>query len=295
MATAVLVRRQSPAWEQLSRDFRAGLEIDPRRYLPDHAIRGFPAQLEALIGKWNATFAIDFFTFRAVLAEASGASAAAVRGAQRVAYEQLGVAARLAAAGAHYFYFHDDDDFLAPRLGEMIAALEAQPDAVVTPMFKIAQRTVTLVRPGCEPALVLGERKVQPFRYQTNNYGVHSRRCQSLDDLVALKDHAVASQRAEEAGYADLLLPEVVSATVKTPASASMLPRVLAVGGAGRDAFEAFVSRAAGLDLPPGYDWFAGPLRIVTGLVEATMRGERPRALAGLLAAGLRPFRPAWL
>lgn len=236
------VRRQTPDWRGLSADWRRGALIDPGRYLPDHAIPGFPTRVDHFISLWNARFPIDFFTFRHVLVELASRGIEAVPGAYRFKYDEMEAVADLAAREHGFIYFHDDDDFFAPHLPSVVAACRTDPDAVVTPMFRIGAEAFTYVRDGCTPDFLWGPRRPHDFRFQTNNYGIASRHCGNVKSLMALKDHVRASGCADRAGFRDEVLPYVVSATIKTPGSASLLPVTFGSEGSLARSFGQFVA-----------------------------------------------------
>lgn len=286
--SVVLVRRQSPDWHGLSRDFRQGLAIDPGRFVPDHYIPGFPSQVDLLIAQWNRRFRIDFFTFRAVIAELSRRSIVAVcgrGGAEAFDDRQLPAVAALAAERDAYVYFHDDDDFFSPDLAAVIDTARTDADAIVTPLFRIGQHTWTFARPDCTPPVILGDCIGQHFRYQTNNYGVSTRRCRTIAELTALRDHVEASIHADQLEFRDAVLSEVLSATVKTPGSASMLPFVFASDEALRAIFDLFIGGVSAVSLPEAYAWIAAPLRSIVRLVECVYGGKDYDAIGDLLPA----------
>ena len=281
----VLLRRQSPAWRELSADRRRGVPIDPARYIPDHDVPGFPTNIAELISAWNNRFRIDFFTFRWILAELSRNNLAAVQGTRRFDYTQLSAVADLAATTPFYAYFHDDDDFFAPYAGSVTSALSGTPDAIVTPLFRASTYTFTFVRDGAEAEFIWGPRRAFDFRFQSNNYGIHSRRCDTIEKVKALADHILASQQAHREGYSEELLPIIVSATVKTPASASVLPVIMDDEKTLITLFEGFIARFAMPHLPARYRWISQPLQQIAQLVASVYRGDGYDAIATLAKA----------
>ena len=273
MNPIVLLRRQSPDWAALSSDFRRGQPIDPRRYVPDHAVPGFPHDVAALIGAWNERFDTDFFTFRALLVRLSAANLAAVGEASRYAYDQLPDIAALARTGPFYLYPHDDDDFFAPYAAQVVRAAAHECDALVTPLFRIGKRSCTFVPTGCAAEHVLGEPRAQDFRFQTNNYALHSRRLTDPEKIRAVKDHIEASAYAEAHAFTLSTAPQVLSATVKTPASASILAQAFKGRLALRRAFHQAIDELYALELPERYGWLDGPCRRIALWLEAIYRG----------------------
>jgi hypothetical protein len=285
LPSVAFVCRQSPDWHSLSQDQRRGARIDPARYLPDHRIPGFPDGVDLLIAEWNRRFAIDFFTFRYAVAELSRRSIVAIPGARVFTFDRLAAVADYAAHHESYVYFHDDDDFFAPNLPQVICSAKTKPDAIVTPLFRLGRDGhSTFVRDQCTPDFLWGRRKPHKFRYQSNNYGLSSRRCTNLADLASLKDHVLASRHADQSGYRDEILPSVVSATVKTPASASMLPILRGGPDCHRAAFEKFIADCQRADeLPSSCSWISEPLRVIRRLVSSAYRGEGCDSIGDLL------------
>ncbi len=283
MASIIFVRRQSPDWEKLSQDFRRGETIDPSRYVPDHTIPGFPERVDRLIDKWNAKFKIDFFTFRAVLANLSSKSISSVMESRSFSYCDLPVVAEILAKNDAYCYFHDDDDFFAPYLAAVINEDETQADAIVTPLFRVGVPTFTFFREKTATSFIFGESRPHDFRYQTNNYGIHSRRCRSTADLAALKDHVLASKFADAEGFVDRCLPTPVSATIKTPGSASTLPQSVNCDDRSHRIFDAFIKEIPLELLTKQYMWLADPLRDIIRLVDNVYRGNDYVSIVDLL------------
>lgn len=258
----IFVRIQSLDWMSLSVDYRLGIPINPQRYMPDHPIPGFPEQADQLTAQWNMRFTIVFFAFRAVLSSLSQNNISAVQNSLAIYYEQI---EKIPTFGEHtgaYIYFHDDDDdFFAPDLGKIIRACERGSDAIVTPLFRIGTETFNFVREDSTTDFILVRRKPHDFRYQTNNYGLHIRHFPTITHCLAQKDHVQASQYAEDAGYRDCVLPSVSSATIKTPASASMLPAVFLDSTNPKRIFGQFIDTLSGLHLPTNTNGYACPPR----------------------------------
>jgi hypothetical protein len=99
--------------------------------------------------------------------------------------------------------------------------------------------------------------------WQTN-----SKRCREVSDLWFIKDHVKASSYADQRDFSDCVLSAPISATVKTPASASMLPMVLQSEEKGREYFSAFLEGVRSTPAPPGYEWIAKPVQEIARLVE---------------------------
>ncbi len=268
MLPVVLLRRQSPDWAAMSADFRAGRPVDPARYVPSHPIPAFPEHVDRLIGEWNRRFRVDFFTFRAELAAMSAASTQNVRGAIRVSFEEMDGVAELARRQEFYLFPHDDDDFFSPALAEVVGDAPGS-DAVVTPLYFIGRQASTFCRPGCIPDHMLAAARPHQHRFHSNNYAIHSRRLQSVADVAAVKDHIDASRHAERHAFSETVLPRVISATVKTPASASMLTQTFQGWRRRRRVFKETQRTLRSLQLPPGFEWVSEPSARIAELLRA--------------------------
>ena len=101
---------------------------------------------------------------------------------------------------------------------------------------------------------------------------------------MALKDHVRASGCADRAGFRDEVLPYVVSATIKAPGSASLLPVTFGSEGSLARSFGQFVATSRTSSAPP---WLVGPVRTIATLVERVYRLEScdvPELLRGTTA-----------
>jgi hypothetical protein len=270
----VLACRQSPDWASLARDHRAGRPIDPRRFVPGYAIPGFPADIERIVATWNRIFRIDYFSCRAFIVARATERRAAIEGAVGVSFADVDAIAARAARSRFVLFFHDDDDFFAPDLFPQLRARAIpQRDVSVFTLPRVHPDLFTFVREG-EPAGPLwGRRKAFDFRYQSNNYGIDSRVC-SAQTLRGMKDHVEASAFATAAGLEDQCYPFSVSATVKTPCAASVLPGLLADARAYRASMAAFARRFARPDPPPEIDWLREPLAAIAVLFRAVANGD---------------------
>ncbi len=262
----------------MAADFQNGLPIDSKRYKPEHAITGFPGNIEELIGAWNTHFKTDFFTFRYLVSTLSNASVCAIRDVRLYNYSELHNVAADASASDFYLFPHDDDDFFAPYLPDVCAASPAECDAVVTPLFRIAQENFTFARANCTPDQVLNYVRSHDYRFQTNNYGVHSRHLRSIENVKAIKDHVEASLHAERHGFTDCVMSKVVSATIKTPASASVMPEIVRGISEGQHIFKRMIDNLYAVQLPPTFEWITRPSHQLARLLEAVYANERIEA-----------------
>jgi hypothetical protein len=277
----LLACRQSPDWASLAADYRAGRPIDPRRFVPGYAIPGFPADIERIVATWNRVFRIDYFSCRAFIVARAAETLAAVDRAVRVSFGDVDAIVERAARSRFVLFFHDDDDFFAPDLvARLRAHVISHDDVSVFTLPRVHPDLFTFVRDGEPAGAIWGRRKRFDFRYQSNNYGIASRVC-SPASLRAMKDHVEASAYANAAGLRDGVYPFPVSATVKTPCAASMLPALLADARAYRKTIAAFADRFAVPDPPEELAWLGAPLAAVAALFRAVADGKAYRDLPG--------------
>ena len=265
----VFARRQSPPWADLATGYRRTGSVDPARYVPHHDIVGFPARVDRLIHAWNKRFAIDYFSCRATIAELSASNVAAARSGTSISFDDYEAVAERAARSAFLLFLHDDDDFFDPTLFDRIRSVaDLAVDTHVFPLFRVHNDLVTFVRDGQDAEFVWGRRKSFDFRFQSNNYGISSRIC-SQPVMRHMKDHVEASAYAQSAGLSEQLYPFAVSATVKTPCSASVLPGILDNPKAFQRDMLAFADRFERADLPPAYAWLSAPLATMAQMFRA--------------------------
>lgn len=279
MIRIIFACRRAPDWAALSEDFRAGRPVARERYLPAEPVPGFPKAIGRYIARWNRTFRIDFFTFRAEIAALSRASVARVADAAAVASGDPALFDLAEANPGALVYFHDDDDFFAPDVAEATSRADPSSDVVVTPLFRIGVPTFTFVPPGVEAAILWGEARAFDTRFQSNNYGLRAGGAAGGAALSGFADHVEASERADRVALRTECLSRPVSATVKTPGSASVLSRVFGRRAAlsallgrsqRRDAMFEDFSRSVdpGL-LPEDYQWAKDPTERIMALVAA--------------------------
>lgn len=289
LTEVVLVRRRSPDWTTLASEFRQGLSIDRSRYIPpDGDIPGLSVHLGDDIDRWNTRFKTDFFTYRSALARISDTNLRQVGQARHYRFSDRAALMDVAARADTYFYFHDDDDFYAPHLLAGIQSDDTSFDAIVSPMFRIGQRISTFVRRGFEADWIWGERSTPGGRYQTNNYGIHGRHCASAAGLLAVTEHVHASAYGDRQGFVDRVLATPLSATIKTPGSASAMHQVFESEDRLRQMFETFLQTLATIALTDQHAWLLEPVRQVRQLVACVYGGGDYGAMVdrGPLSAG---------
>ncbi len=278
----VFLRRQSPDWTALARDYRAGRPVDPARFVPDHVVPGFPQRVDVLVAAWNERFRTDFFTVRSIITDLGAASLAAVANARTYSFESVVEVAAHARTKVFFAYPHDDDDFFAPYVGDVLAGTPSETDTLVTPLYRIGARNWTFARDGCKPDYVLDHLHAHDYRFQTNNYAIHSRHLGSVKNILALKDHIEASVYADTHGFTDYVASTVISATVKTPASASMLESAFKNRYALRRAFKRTIDGIHAVELPEKFTWLTRPSAQIARLLEAVYRGKKIVSVAEL-------------
>jgi hypothetical protein len=251
----IFVVRQSPDWDALAADHAAGLLIEAARYLPPPAVTHFPSEIERCIGLWNALYRVDFFTCRRELRRIARATLDAVADAAVLAAHD--VPARLP-EGRFRLFFLDDDDWFAPDTAARMSAVQDE-DVAVFPLPRLDVPVFTFSRrpPGRGPAI--GPVSRFSSRYQTNNYALHPRLC-TPERLAAMADHHTASAEADRLGLTDGYHDVILSATNKTPVSASVVERITQDAFAFRRHVVMFVAALQGLALPSDAAWMHEPV-----------------------------------
>jgi len=258
----VLAIRTSPDWAALARDSAAGLAIDPARFAAPEDIVSFPGDIAALIAKWDAISRVPFFECRRRLKEIAAATWRRVEDGRVLASAAVGGEDDLV-------FFCDDDDWVAPDLVARTRALEtAGVDALVFPLIRLGVPSFTFGREGGAVTHPVGPVRPFGFRYQTNNYGL-TRRAFERAGVASLIEHVRASQTADRLGFVDEYVPLAVSATNKTPCSASLLTQIVADREAFMRFLAAYLEGLKRLVIPAAHGWLAGPLWETIRLFEA--------------------------
>lgn len=247
--------RHSPDWAALAAEHARGQAIAAARYLPPAGVMHFPAHIAHCIARWNALFAVDFFACRAALRQIAGETLASVCGA--LVLPAAALPQRLP-DGIVRLFFLDDDDWFAPDTVARIADV-GEEDVAVFPLPRLDQRVFTFCRRPPPPGVALGLVSRFATRYQTNNYALHRRLC-TPPLLAAMADHHAASAEADRLGLRDGYYDVVVSATNKTPVSASVVARIVDDEAGFRRHVERFVGELGGLDLPAAAAWMREPI-----------------------------------
>jgi hypothetical protein len=251
----VFVRRQSPNWEALTHDYEAGLAVDPSRYRPPSGVPGFPDNTIECIRTWNNTFWINFFRCRHILKSITERSVNRIKNSILITTDRLDELPALVGQTRFLLFFYDDDDWFAPDTFEKLAALDLrQCDIAIFPLVRFGDEIITFVPQEESAHVVIGNRADRTFRYQTNNYGLMPRIALS-DHLSKLQDHMLASEYANHFQPRDTYFDVIISATNKTPASASAIDRLPADVTAYRASIRRFVENLRRLSIPDEQGW----------------------------------------
>lgn len=248
--------RQSPDWSHLAARFAAGEWIDPAAYVPARHVPTFPPRIAACIAAWNRGYAVDFFACRAALKTIAAETLAAV--ADGAVFAAGNWPADWPATPFRLFFL-DDDDWFAPDTAARIALVGAE-DVAVFPLLRLDVPVFTFVRLRRPESPVIGLAGGFSNRYQTNNYGLHPRLC-TPERLTRLADHIAACAEAERMGLSDGYYDVMLSATNKTPVSASVLERIEQDPAVFRARVVAFVAALRTITLPAHAAWMASPIR----------------------------------
>jgi hypothetical protein len=256
----IFVRRRSPDWRGLARDYEAGYAIDPSRYVRVD-VPGFPEDIAECIRTWNETFPVNFFRCRCALSDISERAIRQVSNAVVISEDQIShMPTIVSQSGEFLLFFLDDDDLFASRTFELLVDADfSRCDIAVFPLLHVGEDTYTFVR-NDQPARLLVRRHRQfRWRFHTNNYGI-SRKIALSEHLPHLQDHFLASEYADDRGFSDTYFDISISATNKTPCSAVVLPGLLSNRQEYRAYVRRYVDRLRQLELPRKWDWVKAPV-----------------------------------
>jgi len=273
----IVAVRASPDWDALARDYRAGDPIDPKRYARSQGTLSFPADIVALVARWNSFCAGDFLPCRSRLKAIAHALLGCLRRCTVVAHTELPSLLERLAGQRFVLCFCDDDDWFAPELFEMVWRLDFEGiDAAVFPLVRFEVNSFTLTPCGEPAPFAVGPCFPFVLRYHTNNYLLTPRAVERAGP-DALVEHAAASAVANRLGFVDRYFDLIVSATNKSPCSASLLGNVVADADAFQHYVGGYVSNLRRLAIPAPLDWMSPPLGGTIRLFEARL----DRALDG--------------
>jgi hypothetical protein len=262
----LLVRRQSPNWELLARIYAVEGRVQPRSYLPPFRIPGFPSNLEQLIDSWNAQCRIDYFSFRARLKQIADENNRSCNDTLVIDYIELDNYMRLS-DGSGYICFFDDDDWFAPTIAAHLRHLAPDIGVAIYPLPVLGVDHITLVHKDDIGGSYIGRNFDFDLSVHTNNYAVSVELLTRYGQEI-FRDHVIASTNIERLGIHCQYNPVIISATIKTLASAGSLARVLSDGAFDQRVID-FVRAINQIDIPRSYQWLSKPLGMVRDLFEA--------------------------
>jgi hypothetical protein len=254
----VLATRASPDWGALAREYAAGVPVPATRYFPFHDLR-FSREIPNFIERWNAFSAVSYFACRQTLREIADDNLAQVKGVIRAPFSRVPAVLADLGDGSLLVFYHDDDDWFHPALAELLGDMDTKTiDAVVFPFLRLASSVTTFTRGGAPTAGAVGQLEQFRYRYCTNNYGLTSRALARNAELV---EHTVASDAANALGFIDLHVDKIISATSKTPCSASWLSKLPNDQRAFARYILDYVEILEQLEIPAESSWVEGSLR----------------------------------
>jgi hypothetical protein len=277
----IFVRRQSPDWAGLARDYEAAIPIDPSRFVPHPVVPGFPNNIADCIQVWNALFPVNFFRCRQVLSAIAEHCLHQVRNARVVPLGAIDQIPTMVMRSAALVFFTDDDDWFNPKVFELLAGLDpGQSDIVVFPLVRLGEDSFTFVRKGEPARVVVGRRRDFGHRFQTNNYGITARTALSRH-FQYLKDHVLGSVYADQQDLLDGYFDMLISATSKTPCSANLIGELPSDPAAYRAFIRRYVDNLERLAIPAELHWMTEPLSKTVALFQVILSG--PATSAGSL------------
>lgn len=256
----IFVRRRSPDWQGLACHYEAGVPIDPSRYKPEVRMVMFPEDIVGCIRVWNDTFPVNFFHCRQVLREISERTLRQIRNAVIIPEDRIEEVPVITNGSHSLVFFFDDDDLFAPGMFELLSNLDfGQSDVAVFPLIRLEENTHTYVHRRHPARLVVGGRQDFRNRFHTNNYGIFSGIARS-DHLINMKEHYWASIYADQQELKDKYFDILMSATNKTPCSASNIGGLPSREQEYRAFIRRYVENLGRLKIPPELDWLTEPL-----------------------------------
>lgn len=271
LQSVAIVLRQSPDWGTLSQRFQEGELIPVAEYAPPFRVPGFPPNLGELVLIWNGLFALDYFYCRVRLKHIAQDTLSLVQ-ATLISYQDLAQALDALAADT-FFFFVDDDDWFAPDLADVCALLDPATPCVCFPLPLVAADYLTLVDASEGPTdRYLGPSRRFDLPFHTNNYGIRGNLL--LTSPVAFRDHVIASELALKSQLRVTYFPQVVSAAVKTPASAGALEGLLNADEYVSEMIR-FVDSLRSIKIPSHLAWMERPTKAVEQLFKDIVASRR--------------------
>jgi hypothetical protein len=264
MSIKVLIAvRQTAPWEDLAAAYARDGGVEPARYLPAGAVPNFPGSIAGCVDLWNRMFAVDFFACRAELQRIARATLARMENTVIAPAPEI---LRHIPPSDFRLFFVDDDDWFAPDTASRLSCTGDE-DVSVFPLPRLDSPVFTFSHAGTPENAIIGEARPFTFRYQTNNYALHPRlTTPAMMDMLA--DHANASANAARICLRDAYHPVILSATNKTPVSASVLMRIAREGESYRRHVNDFVAALRKLALPADAAWLRKPIAATIALFD---------------------------
>lgn len=268
MEDLVFLIRQSPNWGALANDYEAGRAIDVRRFKPCRDIPGFPQRIEYLISSWNRLFGLNFFRCRQILKEIALNTVRCIPGSRVVAQQNYPLLAEEIATSRALIFYMDDDDWFAPDMRTRVAGIDlGMAHIAVFPLVRLERATYTFVRPGEPVATAIGSCRNFDFRFQTNNYGIRADRVPRWH-IPYLSDHVEGSVYADRQRLTDVYFDRIISATSKTPCSASSLPGLFEKPDQAIELIRQYADALRGLPVPASASWLGKPMQETLALFD---------------------------
>ena len=265
----LLAMRASPDWAEFARDHAAGITVSPDRYLPlDNP--HFPRDIGPLIERWNQFSNISYFVCRKHIRDIAADSLSRIRDTTLIRSTDVPQVLERLGDDQCLLFYHDDDDWFHPELVHILRGLAldaASFDVAVFPFLRLASNMVTFTNDGLPTASALGSYEPFRFRYCTNNYGL-TRRALATGPLE-LVEHIDACNRATALEFADTYCDVIVSATSKTPCSASWLHKLPDDLEAFRNYVQAYVAVLRRFSASPAAYWMETELQKTISLFVA--------------------------
>lgn len=249
---AIIVLRQSPDWQQLDHSYLDTLE-------PFEKQAGLPiGHIRRIVTLWDASFHVPYFQVRQRLKELTLQNLASVQKATFVPIEHIDAKV----PSARFYFFSDDDDWLAPDIVERLCANDL---------------------PTADGFLWLSARladglEIRQRRYCfTNNYCVtdaYIRSGQATQRLQAVLQHFDANRIVLSSKFRALEIREPLSVANKHPCSPARLFHEYGPAITNQDLssdVNKFVEGLTELTTPAGLEWVRPYVDQVRQLFQAVL------------------------
>jgi hypothetical protein len=269
----VFALRNAPPWKELDACYEKEGKVVSNLYLPQITVPHFPNNIAHCVDAWNKSYAINYFKVRSMLAEIAASTRNENEGSMTIRVEELeNYLKNLTPKTRAAIFFTDDDDWFHPKVLEIINSLNWENEKInVFPLIRFDTDVSTFVREGESCETLVGFQKKCHFRFQTNNYSVPNTPYFS-SILPELFDHITASSTAEKLGVNDQWHDVILSATNKSPCSATILPGILKNKDEFSDVVRRYVETIRNIHLPDKASWCGGYLEEAALLFEEVLR-----------------------